>query len=133
MRNTRQRWKKTIYIANQKRDKNGNVIIDKYGKVEYEKPKKYIFNVQPIGGTTNSTSGRTRIADYGQKAMAMQRAVIDYNQYFGKFEVDDLAYLDGHLPGNEEIYGQNANYRIDAVLNQNVAVVLYFEKLATKK
>ena len=133
MRNTRHRWKKTIYIAKQLKDKDGEPVLDKYGRVSYEKPKKYLFNVQPIGGTTNSTSGRTAIKDYGQKAMEMQRAVIDYNSYVGKFDVDDIAYLDGKSPKGEEIYGQNANYRIDAVLNQNVAIVLYFEKLATKK
>ena len=133
MRNIKQRWKKTIYIAKQLKDKNGEPVLDKYGRVSYERPKKYIFNVQPIGGTTNTTSGRTKIMDYGQKAMAMQRAVIDYNQYFGKFEADDVAYLDGKTPKGEEVYGQNANYRIDAVLNQNLSIVLYFEKLATKK
>ena len=132
MRNAMSRWRKTIYIAKRKKDKNGKIVIDKYGKVQYEKPKKYTFNVQPIGGTTNSTSGRTRIADYGQKAMQMQRAVIDYDKYFGEFEVDDLAYLDGQSPENEEVYGQNANYRIDAVLCQNQAVALYFEKLSEK-
>lgn len=132
MRNVMSRWIKTIYIAKRKKDKNGKIVIDKYGKVEYEKPEKYTFNVQPIGGTTNSTSGRTRIAGYGQKAMQMQRAVIDYDKYFGKFEVDDLAYLDGQSPKNEEVYGQNANYRIDAVLSQNQAVALYFEKLSEK-
>ena len=132
MRNNMGRWKKDIYIAKRKKDKNGDFVLNEYSKVEYEKPKKYTFNVQPIGGTTNSTSGRTRIADYGQKSMLMQRAVIDYDEYFGEFEVDDLAYLDGQSPKNEEVYGQKANYRIDAVLNQNKAVVLYFEKLSEK-
>ena len=127
------RWEKTIYIAKVLKDKNGEAVIDKYGKISYDKPKKYLFNVQPIGGTTNSTSGRTAIKDYGQKAMEMQRAIIDYRQYFGKFDVDDVAYLDGKTPKDETINGQNANYRIDAVLNQNKAIALYFEKLATKK
>ena len=127
------RWKKTIYIAKLLKDKDGEPLLDKYGKVSYDKPKKYLFNVQPIGGTTNSTSGRTAIKDYGQKAMEMQRGIIDYKKYFGKFDVDDVAYLDGKNPKGETINGQNANYRIDAVLNQNKAVALYFEKLATKK
>ena len=133
MRNIMKRWKKTIYIAKKKKDLNGEDVLDRYGRIEYETPKKYIFNVQPIGGTTNSTSGRTKIMDYGQKAMLMQRAVIDYDKYFGMFEADDLAYLDGKTPTGEEVNGQNANYRIDAVLNQNVSIALYFEKLTTKK
>lgn len=128
-----ERWKKVIYIAKQQKDQNGETVIDKYGRVSYNKPKEYKFNIQPIGGTTNSTSGRTAIKDYGQKAMEMQRAVIDYDKYFGEFDVDDVAYLDGKSPKNEEVYGQYANYRIDAILNQNKAIVLYFEKLATKK
>jgi len=132
MRNAMNRWRKKIYIAKRKRDSEGQIVLNKYSKVEYEKPKEYTFNVQPIGGTTNTTSGRTRIADYGQKSMQMQRAVIDYDKYFGEFEVDDLAYLDGQSPKNEEVYGQKANYRIDAVLSQNEAVVLYFEKLSEK-
>lgn len=133
MRNIMKRWKKNIYIAKKIKDENGEDVLDKYGRVEYSKPKKYIFNVQPIGGTTNSTSGRTKTTDYGQKAMLMQRAVIDYDKYFGMFDVDDLAYLDGKTPKGETINGQNANYRIDAVLNQNVSIALYFEKLTTKK
>jgi hypothetical protein len=132
MSSIKKRWTKEIYIAKQNKDINGEPIIDKYGNTSFAKPQKYVFNVQPIGGTTNTTSARTKVKDYGQKAMQMQRAVIDYDTYFGVFNIDDLAYLDGVLPKNEEINGQKANYRIDAVLNQNKAIVLYFEKLADR-
>lgn len=125
-------WKKDIYIAKKERDKNGNEVIDEYGKVKYLKPIKYRFNVQPIGGTTNSTSGRTDVMAYGQKAMQIQRAIIDYKSYFGKFEVDDLAYLDGATSTDETVNGEKANYRIDAVLNQNKVIAIYFEKLTEK-
>ena len=64
--------------------------------------------------------------------MQMQRAVVDFDEYFGVFDIDDLAYLDGQTPSNEKTNGQNANYRIDAILNQNKAIVIYFEKLASK-
>lgn len=125
-------WLKEIYIAKKKKDSNGKDIIDKYGKVEYDKPEKYLFNVQPIGGTTNVSNGRTNLMDYGQKAMEMQRATIDYKTYFGKFEPDDLAYLDMVSPEGETVYGEKANYRIDGVLNQNKIIVLFFEKLTEK-
>lgn len=128
----RNQWKKDIYIAKKQKDENGQDVIDEYGKVKYLKPKKYRFNVQPIGGTTNSTSGRTDVMAYGQKAMQMQRAVIDYNEYFEVFEIDDLAYLDGNTPKGETINGEKANFRIDAILNQNKVVAIYFEKLTEK-
>lgn len=132
MSSIKKRWTKTIYIAKKEKDENGEDIIDKYGNVSYKKPEKYVFNVQPIGGTTNTTSARTKVRDYGQEAMQMQRAVIDYDKYFGVFNIDDLAYLDGEMPINEEVNGQKANYRIDAILNQNKAIVLYFEKLTDR-
>ena len=45
---------------------------------------------------------------------------------------NDLAYLDGATPENEEIYGDNANYRVDSVRYQNKKVAIYFEKLPNK-
>lgn len=128
----RDQWKKDIYIAKKEKDENGQDIVDRYGKVKYLKPKKYRFNVQPIGGTTNASSGRTDIMDYGQKTMQMQRAIVDYRTYFGVFEEDDLAYLDGKTPNGETLNGEKANYRIDAVLNQNKVIAIYFEKLTEK-
>lgn len=128
----RNQWKKDIYIAKKEKDENGQDIIDEYGRVRYLKPEKYRFNVQPIGGTTNASSGRTDIMDYGQKAMQMQRAIIDYKKYFGKFSIDDLAYLDSQTPTEESVNGEKANYRIDAILNQNKVIAIYFEKLTEK-
>jgi hypothetical protein len=121
----RNQWKKEIYIAKKARDENGENIIDRYGNVKYEKPKKYLFNVQP-------TNGRTDIMDYGQKAIQMQRAIVDYKKYIGMFNIDDLAYLDGATPKGEFRNGDNANFRIDAILNQNKVIVIYFEKLTEK-
>ena len=128
----RNEWKKDIYIAKKEKDDKGKDIIDKYGKVRYLKAEKYRFNVQPMGATANATNGKTDIMDYGQKAMLMQRAIVDYKTYFGLFEVDDLAYLDGETPEGENINGEKANYRIDAVLNQNKVIAIYFEKLTEK-
>lgn len=123
--------KSNIYCKKEK-ETTGEDKLNKYGKVIYKKPEMYRFNVQPIGGTTNSTSGRTALKEYGQKAMEMQRAIVSYKEYFGQFEVDDLAYLDDVKPTGEVVNGEKANYRIDAILNQNKAIAIYFEKLATK-
>lgn len=121
----RNQWKKDIYIAKRLKDKDGEVLIDEYGKVLYSKPIKYRFNVQPLNGSSD-------IMGYGQKAMQMQRAIVDSKTYFGVFEEDDLAYLDGITSKGETINGEKANYRIDAVLNQNKVIVIYFEKLIEK-
>jgi len=128
----RNQWKKDIYIAKKQKDDRGNDIIDKYGKVSYKKAEKYRFNVQPMGATANATNGKTEIMDYGQKTMLMQRAIVDYKTYFGMFEADDLAYLDGANPEGENVIGEKANYRVDAVLNQNKVIAIYFEKLTEK-
>lgn len=121
----RNQWKKDIYIAKKQKDENGQDSIDRYGKVKYLKPEKYRFNVQPL-------SGNTDIMTYGQKAIQMQRAIVDYKTYFGMFEEDDIAYLDGKTPEGETVNGEKANYRIDAVLNQNKVIAIYFEKLTEK-
>lgn len=121
----RKQWKKEIYIAKKEKDKDGQDVIDKYGKVRYLKPKKYLFNVQPLNGSTD-------IMGYGQDAQQIQRATINFEKYFGIFEVDDLAYLDGVTPKDETNNGERANYRIDAVLNQNKIIAIYFEKLTEK-
>jgi len=85
-----------------------------------------------MGATANATNGKTEIMDYGQKTMLMQRAIVDYKTYFGMFEADDLAYLDGANPEGENVIGEKANYRVDAVLNQNKVIAIYFEKLTEK-
>ena len=62
----------------------------------------------------------------------MQRAVIPKDLYQGKFKENDLAYLDGNKPSKGEINGANANYRISSVVNQNLVVVILFERLVGK-
>lgn len=109
---------KEIYIAT-KRD----VVEDEKGNLvpTYDEPIKYIFNVQPMNGALDMES-------YGLKCLQMQRAIIDYDKYFGVFKEDDVAYLDGLSPEGESSNGINANYRITAVLNQNKKIALIFER-----
>lgn len=117
-------WKRLIYIA-KKTKSNGKDVFDDDGRVSYQAPVSYRMNVLAI-------SGKTDIEMYGQKANKMQKAVVDYDTYFGMFEENDKAYLDGAVPTGETTNGFKANYRIDAVINQNKIIKIYFEKLETK-
>ena len=83
------------------------------------------MNVQPL-------SGGIDIEAYGSKAMQIQKGMCSAREYFGQFHENDVAYLDGCSPVDENEYGENANYRIDAVLNQNKCIAIYFEKRAGK-
>ena len=114
-------WKKDIYIAS----KIGT-SLDSFGNeiVLYDAPKLYKFNVQPI-------SSNVDLVEFGEKASMIQKAVIPmiYKDYFKE---NDLAYLDGKSPHNEEKNGINANYRLYPPRNQNKAIVIYFERLSGK-
>jgi len=83
------------------------------------------MNVQPL-------SGEIEMQVYGSKAMQVQKGMCEYSSYLDEFHENDVAYLDGQLPVGEAQYGDNANYRIDAVLNQNKCIAIYFKKRAGK-
>lgn len=85
-----------------------------------------MMNVQPI-------SSQADIAEFGERAKQTQKAVIEFNKYYGKFKEFDVAYLDGTTPDGEEVNGQNANYRLYPPRNQNKVIVIYFEKITDKK
>ena len=89
----------------------------------YGTPEKHFFNIQPVTSTSD-------IQEFGEIANKMKVAVItDRNKYEGKFKEFDCVYLDGATPDGETINGQNANYRIYAVQNQNVIIRVFFVKL----
>ena len=81
------------------------------------------MNVQPL-------NGGIEIEAYGSRAMQIQKAVCKSNEYADAFHENDVAYLEGKTPKDEKVYGDNANYRIDAVLTQNKCIAIYFEKRA---
>ena len=115
-------WNKKIWIAKkigtQENDYGTEIPI-------YDRPKAYMMNVQPL-------SGEADIAEFGERANQIQRAVIEYKKYFGKFKEFDIAYLDGVTPDGEEVNGENANYRLYPPRNQNKVILLYFERLTAK-
>ena len=115
-------WNKKIWIAKkigtQENDYGTEIPI-------YDKPVEYMMNVQPL-------SSEADIAEFGENAKQVQRAVIEYKKYFGKFKEFDVAYLDGVTPDGEEVNGENANYRLYPPRNQNKVILLYFERLTAK-
>lgn len=120
----RSKWKKKdLYIASFLKDEyddEGNKI-SKYAKPEYIGKE----NIQPL-------SGESDIAEYGEKVEKMQKVLLDYDKYLGKFKEKDLAYLDRITPEGEQVNGDKANYKIDSVREQNKKIAIYFEKLPNK-
>lgn len=123
MQSNNMSFEKQIYISTKKTtstfDSNGNEIIT------YNTPVKYNFNVQPL-------SGQVDVLEFGVNIGQMQRAVIDYDTYFGDFKEGDKAYLDGKTPTGEPRIGEFANYIIHSVRNQNKKIILIFKRLTGK-
>ena len=120
----RSKWKKKdLYIASFLKDEyddEGNKIST-YAKPDYIGKE----NIQPW-------SVQSDVAEYGTRVTKMQKVLLDYDKYLGKFKENDLAYLDGITPKDEQVYGDNANYKINSVRNQNKKIAIYFEKLPNK-
>lgn len=114
-------WKKQCWIASKTgvlEDADDNEIS------VYSEPIPYKFNYLPV-------SSDAEIAEFGEKAKVMQRAVIPifYKNTFKEF---DVAYLDGVKPDGETKNGENANYRLLPPRNGNAVIIIYFEKLTGK-
>lgn len=118
--NRKEQWNKKIWIAKQIPNE-----LDEYGRAKYEKPEMFEMNVQPV-------SAEADIQEFGQSARQMQKALIEYDKYFGKFKEFDVAYLDGVTPEGEKVNGSKANYRLYPPRNQNRCITLYFERLIKK-
>ena len=110
-------WVKDVYIAS----KIGTQLDDEGNEINSE---PYKFNYQPV-----STSAD--IAEFGEKAKIMKKAVIPIS-YQGQFKEFDVAYLDGVTPDGEENYGDNASYRLLPPRDGNSVIIIYFEKLTGK-
>lgn len=115
------RWQKKIYIASKK-----GITVDDFGNeiIEYEKPKMYMFNVQPVNSYID-------LVEFGEKATQIQKAIIPM-KYKHYFKENDLAYLDDVTPNGEQENGDNANYRLRPPRNQNKVIAIYFERLSGK-
>lgn len=104
-------------------------IIDEEGNeiTQYDTPKKYVFNIQPF---VNSSIDGSLVQAFGELAERMKVAVItERDKYYGKFKEFDLAYLDGATPEDETFNGENANYRVHLVAEQNAIIRIFFTKI----
>lgn len=101
-----------------------DVVQDEYlnQEVIYGKPIKYRFNVQGI-------SEDSEIREFGENANSMLKVLItEKTKYLNKFKEFDVAYVNT-TPDGEIKNGENADYRIYSVRNQNTCIILYFLKL----
>ena len=115
----KKQWQKEIYIARK------TAGVDDKGKIVYEEPRKYHFNVQP-------SSSKLDIQMFGERAIEMQRMLIERKIYENYFHEGDLVYLDGATPENEAKNGINANYRMLPPRNQNLCITIYCERIVNK-
>lgn len=76
----------------------------------------------------NSLNGSNEITIYGDRVSRMVKATPDI-EWFSKIKEGDLAYLYGPTPVEEKVNGEYANYKVVAVLPQNLKMTVYFEKL----
>lgn len=85
------------------------------------------ITVQPKNGFTDRLSE-------GETTQSGQRVILrPYSYWYGKFNIGDVFYLDGAKPSeDEEYYGQNANYTVENVANQNLAIELLLKKTIEK-
>lgn len=115
-------WCKRFYVENEETP-------------HYEKPQEFITRphtlMSPIGISVMPKNGFTDYLDYGETTNSDQRIVLTpYDYWCGKFSKGDLFYLDGAVPNdNEQTYGQDANYYVEFVANQNVVVVLSLKQI----
>lgn len=109
---------KPLWLA--RRIDDGNLEID-----SFEKPVFYKVNYQP-------TSGYTDVMAYGEESKEMFRAVVLKGEFHGVFKEGDKVYLDGvefdENKENKDTWGEYANYVVDSVRNQNIAIEIIFKK-----
>lgn len=115
-------WCRRLYVGNEETPR-------------YEKPKEFILRpptpFSPIGITAQPKTGNTEYFEYGETTNSDQRIVLTpYEYWFGEFHSGDRFYLDGATPSNnEEHYGQDANYYVEFVGNQERGIVLSLKQI----
>lgn len=119
-------WEKELWIAKRIKIETNDFGVD---VEEFEEPKKYRFNYQPVSGNTN-------LLEYGERINDVFRTFIN-REYLGKIKVGDRVYLeDGEtlqsdledLVDSDNKYCEKANYTVRAVLPQNLKIRVDFIK-----
>lgn len=135
--------KSKVYIASWV----GNTT-DEYGNLInlYSKPEKYMFNVQTLNETVE-------MEVFGRKVISSKAiSITNKKKYLGKFKEYDLVYVDKEpskpdpvptltpplqpqpIPEDVELeYGDDADYYISGVRNQNTSIRLYLTKLTNEQ
>lgn len=117
------RVRSRIYIAKKLRED-----FDEYGnQIEvYDTPRKYFLNVQALSETSD-------IAEFGEKVNSTRViSITEKKKYLNKFNEFDLVYVDT-VPDNEINNGDNADYKIIGVRNQNTSIRVYISKLISEQ
>lgn len=112
------------------RIQESNSTIDRYEKAQEETIRfPNIFN--PISFIVNAKNGYTDRLEYGETQTKGQRITLTpYEYWVGKFKIGDIFYLDGAKPSENEAYnGENANYYVEDVSNQNLMIELSLKKI----
>ena len=115
--------KSKIYIAKwleNTQDDYGNDIN------VYDKPQKYMFNVQTLNESVE-------MEVFGRKVISSKViSITERKKYLNKFKEYDVVYIDNSPEGEVE-YGDNADYFISGVRNQNTSIRIYLTKLTNEQ
>jgi len=115
--------KSKIYIASwlsSDTDEYGNLIN------QYDEPKPYMFNIQTLNESV-------AIQVFGREVVASKViSITQKDKYLGKFKEYDLVYVN-NVPENELEYGDNADFFISGVRNQNTSIRIYLTKLQNEQ
>ncbi|MGX8835320.1 hypothetical protein ACWG0P_14055 [Amedibacillus sp. YH-ame6] len=101
-------------------DDDDNIIFT------YDKP--YCF-----GANLNTLSGSAEMQMYGERFKNIVKCMLNMDDWFGKIHEEDRAYLYGRTPSGESVNGDQANYRVDRILCQNIKMIVYFERLPNER
>ena len=114
-------------------------IAEQNAEVEtFEKPIEETLRMQNVFNRISITimpkNGFTDRLSEGETTQSGQRVILRPSDYWeGKFKVGDLFYLDGAKPNkDEEYYGQDANYMVENVANQNLVIELSLKRIIDK-
>lgn len=112
---------KSVYYCVKKATPNG---IE-----EFENPVE--IKVVPGQFTVQPATGYAAIQEFGTNIKKYQTAICQpYERWENVFKVGDVFYLDGATPSaNEEYNGDLANYIVDDVSYQNLAIKLTLKRI----
>jgi hypothetical protein len=96
---------------------------------EYERAKEYTLRRNYL--SVQPTKGYFETSTYGKDITKYQTMICQpYSAWYGILSEGDLVYADGKSPTeNEEFYGQDANYIVDGVFNQNEVIKIVLKRV----